>query len=60
MKSETIEMTLEPVDAQQRPYAIAPQREAATAVAVTPVDLLRRALDSGADLDRLERLMDLQ
>lgn len=28
--------------------------------AVTPVDLLRRALDSGADLDRLERLMDLQ
>lgn len=27
---------------------------------VTPVDLLRHALDSGADLDRLERLMDLQ
>jgi hypothetical protein len=28
--------------------------------AVTPIDLLRHAMDSGADLDRLERLMDLQ
>lgn len=28
--------------------------------AVTPADLLRHALDSGADLDRLEKLMDLQ
>lgn len=28
--------------------------------AVTPSDLLRYALDSGADLDRLEKLMDLQ
>lgn len=27
---------------------------------VTPGDLLRHALDSGADLDRLEKLMDLQ
>jgi hypothetical protein len=28
--------------------------------AVTPADLLRHALDSGADLDRLERLMELK
>lgn len=34
---------------------VAPQ-----AGAVTPVDLLRHALDSGADLDRLEKLMGLQ
>lgn len=27
---------------------------------VTPADLLRHAMDSGADLDRLEKLMDLQ
>jgi hypothetical protein len=36
--------------------AIAPRQ----AGAVTPSDLLRHALDSGADLDRLEKLMDLQ
>lgn len=28
--------------------------------AVTPMELLRHAMDAGADLDRLERLMDLQ
>lgn len=33
---------------------------AAPGNAVTPADLLRHAMDSGADLDRLERLMDLQ
>lgn len=33
---------------------------AVQAGAVTPSDLLRYALDSGADLDRLEKLMDLQ
>jgi len=61
VKNGTIEMALEPVETQAQPqYAIAPQRETNMAVAVTPVDLLRRALDSGADLDRLERLMDLQ
>jgi len=61
VKNGTIEMTLEPVETPAQPqYAIAPQRETAMSVAVTPVDLLRRALDSGADLDRLERLMDLQ
>ena len=34
--------------------------QAASNRAVTPGDLLRYALDSGADLDRLEKLMDLQ
>lgn len=38
----------------ERRIAVQPQG------AVTPVDLLRHAIDSGADLDRLERLMNLQ
>lgn len=42
--------------ATQQPRALA----AAPSGAVTPADLLRHALDSGADLDRLEKLMDLQ
>lgn len=33
---------------------------AASGNSVTPADLLRHAMESGADLDRLERLMDLQ
>lgn len=37
-----------------------PLRVSALQMAVTPVDLLRHALDNGADLDRLERLMNLQ
>lgn len=37
----------------------APQQTAVAAMA-TPADLVRYALDSGADLDRLERLMDMQ
>lgn len=37
----------------------APQQTAVTTMA-TPADLVRYALDSGADLDRLERLMDMQ
>lgn len=32
----------------------------AVSAKVTPMDLLRHAMDSGADLDRLEKLMDLQ
>lgn len=55
MSNQTMELEMVPA---------APQREQPLMVqstgAVTPVDLLRRALDSGADLDRLERLMDLQ
>lgn len=45
----------------QRPTEImrAPQN-AVTAISATPADLLRIAVESGADLDRLERLMDLQ
>lgn len=38
--------------------SILPARQQANSV--TPIDLLRHALDSGADLDRLEKLMDLQ
>lgn len=46
---------------EQRPTGImhAPQR-AVTESAATPADLLRIAVQSGADLDRLERLMGLQ
>lgn len=39
-----------------QPRAVAQQSPGA----VTPAELLRHALDSGADLDRLEKLMDLQ
>lgn len=38
--------------------AVAPQRQSINTVG--PADLLRYALDSGADLDRLEKLMELQ
>lgn len=38
--------------------AVVPQRQSLNAVG--PADLLRYALDSGADLDRLEKLMELQ
>ncbi len=49
--------------AQSSLTALQPQRSAprtATAIATTPGDLLRIAVESGADLDRLERLMALQ
>jgi hypothetical protein len=42
------------ISSEPRAVQAAPQN------AVTPGDLLRHALDSGADLDRLEKLMDLQ
>ena len=45
---------IEPID-----DAPQPQRSAVTTMA-TPADLLRMAVQSGADLDRLERLMALQ
>ena len=41
-----------------QPRDLAPQQPAA--LAITPADLLRIAVDKGADLDRLEKLMDLQ
>lgn len=31
-----------------------------TSTAVTPMDLLQKAMDTGADLDKLEKLMDMQ
>lgn len=43
---------------QPQTAAVAVQQHAAAAVG--PADLLRYALDSGADLDRLEKLMELQ
>lgn len=51
--SEIIEMEQE----QPRAVMAAPQSAMSS---VGPADLLRYALDSGADLDRLERLMDMQ
>ena len=51
------------VESAQAPTAKLPtvQQERTNAIATTtPADLLRYALDSGADLDRLERLMELQ
>lgn len=43
-----------PVPAVQQPRAMT------VSAAATPADLVRYALESGADLDRLERLMELQ
>ena len=43
---------------EHQPRATVPR--AVTAVTATPGDLLRIAIDQGADLDRLERLMNLQ
>lgn len=37
-----------------------PEPKRSALATTTPADLLRYALDSGADLDRLEKLMDLQ
>jgi hypothetical protein len=44
----------------QAQHVLVAQRAAGAVAAVTPMDLLRHAMDSGADLDRLEKLMDLQ
>lgn len=41
-----------------RPPAV--QQSRAVATTTTPADLVRYAMDSGADLDRLERLMEMQ
>ena len=42
------------------PRTTAQAAQAALGATPTPSDLLRLAIDKGADLDRLERLMDLQ
>ena len=60
---ETIEMTMADISdiAETKPQAITTRAPAAvTAPAATPADLLMHAMNSGADLDRLERLMDMQ
>lgn len=43
-----------------RPIVAQAQRTASAMVTTTPSDLLRIAVESGADLDRLEKLMELQ
>lgn len=52
------------VEAVEQPAAQTPAiqqtRAVATPVSATPADLVRYALESGADLDRLERLMKMQ
>lgn len=63
MKTDTKTAAPDLLDAEQ-PQAQLPahaqQRSPVVQGAVTPGDLLRYALESGADLDRLEKLMDLQ
>lgn len=57
---DVIEME-SPVREGATPVAVREQQSGAVTVgAVEPADLLRYALDSGADLDRLEKLMELQ
>ena len=56
MSNDIIEMAV----SQPQTSALTVDAPRAVVAAVTPADLLRHALDSGADLDRLERLMDLQ
>ena len=43
-----------------RPPAVQQTRAVASTSPATPADLVRYAMESGADLDRLERLMDMQ
>lgn len=59
MLDQDLQMIHEVTRIEDKPLGIA-SRPAAPVGAVTPADLLRYALDSGADLDRLEKLMDLQ
>lgn len=50
------------IEVVEQPAAKPPvvQQERAVATTATPADLVRYAMDSGADLDRLERLMEMQ
>ncbi|WP_186013784.1 ERF family protein [Burkholderia gladioli] len=58
---ETIEMTeVQPSRATSNAALIERPQHAVTAPSATPADLLRIAVESGADLDRLEKLMGLQ
>jgi len=47
-------------EAQQAKAPAVQQPRAVVASSPTPADLVRYAIESGADLDRLERLMDMQ
>jgi len=61
MKQETESVVLDRDDGKT-PMAIATRagHTVTVASAATPGDLLRYAMESGADLDRLEKLMDMQ
>src|SRR5258708_5782297 len=60
MKTATMADITE-VEAIERPAATPPAVQQTRAVATaTPADLLRIAVETGADLDRLEKLMALQ
>jgi ERF superfamily len=60
--SQTIEMTMADISevADTKPGAIQRAPQTAVVASATPSDLLIHAMNNGADLDRLERLMDLQ
>lgn len=63
--SQTIEMTMAdisdaPTDTVKSRDVVRAAPAAITTVSATPADLLMHAMNSGADLDRLERLMDMQ
>lgn len=47
-------------EASDRAMPVVQQTKPIVASTATPADLVRYALESGADLDRLERLMDMQ
>lgn len=55
-EKDNITLEVLPPNGEQRVHAVATTQSGA----VTPLELLRYALDSGADLDRLERLFELQ
>jgi len=51
MNTGSIGMNTKPIEPQDEPNALVP---------VTPMDMLNRAVSSGADLDMIEKLMNLQ
>lgn len=62
MKTATMAEVAEVIEAEgvQAKPPVVQQERAVVASPATPADLVRYALESGADLDRLERLMDMQ
>jgi hypothetical protein len=60
MEQETIEMQEVEMTEQLQHKAPTVQQQRAVTTTATPGDLLRYAMESGADLDRLEKLMQMQ